>query len=70
MFSQVLSVSHGHSPMMSTMTGQHGRLGTSSPIGGGSPSATRQKLTTTRGGTRQKAPPSDYGPPLPPRNKK
>lgn len=74
-FSQNLSVTHGHGPpMMSTMSGQRGRLSPSAaPMAGGSPSVSRQKLSTTRGtGTgRQKGLPiSDNGPPLPPRNTK
>lgn len=72
-FCQMLSVSHGHGPssptVMSTMTGQHGRLSPSGPMGGGSPSASRQKLSTSRGATRQRAP-AETGPPLPARNKK
>ena len=71
----MLSVSHGHgppSPMMSTMSGQHGKLNPSSSMAGGSPNV-KQKLSTSRG-TRQRGggppPISDNGPPLPPRNKK
>lgn len=66
-------LTHGrgpHPPMMSTMSGQRGKLNPPVSTAGGSPSINRQKLGTSRG-TRQRGQPiDDNGPPLPPRNKK